>query len=257
LSALTVNINGSNRHTSGTLTVNGQNVNGSGSQSISGTILLKAGTARSSDVDEQSISKPSGSSGGNRVYLGSSATGDTPLGAGNLPSSSLTFDSNQDLSASGFKHEAAVVGGIASSDQTDYTSGYFPDGSTINYSGKDATQYLTFYFAKSTMSTFSVSITGSYSGLFIGLPGVSDSSSASPNATGGAWYNAFQLYDGSGNPGGTGNGAGCANGAIASGSSGSVSITLGTESTTNATNNVVLVRVKLGSSNSISALSVT
>lgn len=66
LSALTVNVNGTNRHTSGTLTVTGTNVNGSGSQSISGTILLKAGTARSTDVDEQNISKPSGSTGGNR-----------------------------------------------------------------------------------------------------------------------------------------------------------------------------------------------
>ena len=107
------------------------------------------------------------------------------------------------------------------------------------------------------MSTFSISITGTYTGLLIGLPGVSDSNSTSPNAIGGAWYDAFTLYDGSGNPGGTGNGAGCANGSIASGSSGSVSITLGTESTSNATNNVVLVRIKLGSSDSISALSVS
>tara|TARA_B100000902_G_scaffold223685_1_gene212517 strand:- start:1732 stop:3570 length:1839 start_codon:yes stop_codon:yes gene_type:complete len=257
LSALTVNINGSNRHTSGSLTVTGTNVNGSGSQSPSGTILLKAGTARSTDVDEQTISKPSGASGGNRVYLGSSATGDTPLGAGNLPSSSLTWDSTQDLTASGYAHEAAVVGGIMSSDQTDYTSGYWPDGNAIDYSGKDAAQYFTFYWAKSAVSTFSISITGTYSGLYIGLPGVSDSNSTSPNATGGAWYDAFTLYDGSGNPGGTGNGAGCGNGAVASGSSGSVAITLGTESTTNATNNVVLVRVKLGSSNSISAISVS
>lgn len=257
LSALTVNVNGTNRHTSGTLTVTGQNVNGSGSQSISGTILLKAGTARSTDVDEQNISKPSGSTGGNRVYLGASATGDTPLGAGNLPSSSLTWDSNQDISATGFKHEAGVVAGMLTRNQTDYTSGHFPDGSTIDYSGKDATQYMTFYFAKSTLSTFSISITGSYTGLFIGLPGVSDSNAISPNATGGAWYNAFALYDGSGNPGGTGNGAGCGNGAVASGSSGSVAITLGTQSTTNATNNVVLVRVKLAGSDSISAISVS
>ena len=257
LSALTVNVNGTNRHTSGTLTVTGTNVNGSGSQSISGTILLKAGTARSTDVDEQNISKPSGSTGGNRVYLGASATGDTPLGAGNLPSSSLTWDSNQDISATGFKHEAGVVAGMLTRNQTDYTSGHFPDGSTIDYSGKDATQYMTFYFAKSTLSTFSISITGSYTGLFIGLPGVSDSNAISPNATGGAWYNAFALYDGSGNPGGTGNGAGCGNGAVASGSSGSVAITLGTQSTTNATNNVVLVRVKLAGSDSISAISVS
>jgi len=257
LSALTVNINGSNRHTSGSLTVTGTNVNGSGSQAISGTILLKAGTARSSDVDEQNISIPSGATGGNRVDLGSSATGDTPLGAGNLPSSSLTWDSTQDLTASGYAHEAGVVAGILSSDQTDYTSGYWPDGNAIDYSGKDATQYMTFYFAKSALSTFSISITGSYSGLFIGLPGVSDDNSISPNATGGAWYDAFTAYDGSGNPGGAGNGAGCGNGGVASGSSGSVAITLGTQSTTNATNNVVLVRVKLGSSDSISAISVS
>tara|TARA_B100000963_G_scaffold37394_1_gene27908 strand:+ start:2489 stop:4327 length:1839 start_codon:yes stop_codon:yes gene_type:complete len=257
LSAMTVNINGTNRHTSGSLTATGTNVNGSGSQSISNTILLKAGTARSSDVDEQNISKPSGASGGNRVYLGSSGTGDNPLGAGNLPSASLTWTSTQDLTASGFAHEAAVVGGILSSDQTDYTSGYWPDGNAIDYSGKDAAQYFTFYWAKSAVSLFNISITGDYSGLLIGLPGVSDSNAISPNAVGGAWYNAFALYDGSGNPGGTGNGAGCGNGAAATGSSGSVAITLGTQSTTNATNNVVLIRIKLGASDSISAISVS
>ena len=253
LSAMTVNVNGTNRHTLGTLTATGTNVNGSGTLGQFGTpnktILLKAGTARSSDIDEQNISIPSGSTGGNRVYLGSSATGDTPLGAGNLPSSSLTWDSNQDLSATGYKHEATVVGGRLRADQTDYTSGYLPSGNTIDYSGKDATQYMTFYFAKSTLSTFSISISGNYSGLFIGLPGVSDSNAISPNATGGAWYDAFSLYDGSGNPGGAGNGAGCANGGVASGSSGSVNITLGTQSTTNATNNVVLIRIKYAVSN--------
>lgn len=257
LSNVTVNINGSNRHTSGTLTVTGTNVNGSGSQSISGTILLKAGTARSTDVDEQNISVPSGATGGNRVWLGASGTGDSPLGAGNLPSSSLTWDSDQDLSAANFTHESAVVGGILSNDQNDYTSGYWPDINVIDYSGKPDAQYFTFYFAKSALSSFSVSITGSYSGLWIGLPGVSDDASTSPNAVGGAWYNAYALYDGSGNPGGTGNGAGCASGSIASGSSGSVSITLGTESTTNSTNNVVLVRVRLNASDSISAISVS
>ena len=81
------------------------------------------------------------------------------------------------------------------------------------------------------------------------MPGVSDSNAISPNATGGAWYDAFSLYDGSGNPGGAGNGAGCANGGVASGSSGSVNITLGTQSTTNATNNVVLIRIKYAVSN--------
>ena len=257
LSALTVNINGTNRHTSGSLTATGTNVNGSGSQSISNTILLKAGTARSSDIDEQNHNIPSGASGGNRVYLGSGATGDNPLGAGNLPSSSLTWTSTQDLTASGFAHEAAVVGGVLTSDQTDYTSGYWPDGNAIDYSGKDAAQYYTFYWAKSAVSTFSISITGSYTGLLIGLPGVSDSNAISPNATGGAWYDAFSLYDGSGNPGGTGNGAGCANGSAATGSSGSVAITLGTQSTTNATNNVVLIRIKLAASDSISAISVS
>lgn len=257
LSALTVNVNGTNRHTSGTLTVTGTNVNGSGSQSISGTILLKAGTARSTDVDEQNISIPSGSTGGNRVWLGSSATTATPLGAGNLPSSSLTWDSNQTLAHADYLHEAAVVGGFLTCNNVNYTSGYFPDSALLNYATKDSQQFFTFYFAKSTLSTFSISITGSYTGLFIGLPGVSDSNAISPNATGGAWYNAFALYDGSGNPGGTGNGAGCGNGAVASGSSGSVAITLGTQSTTNATNNVVLVRVKLAGSDSISAISVS
>ena len=87
------------------------------------------------------------------------------------------------------------------------------------------------------------------------MPGVSDNAGTSPEALGGAWWDAFELYNGAGVPGRTGDApAGCANSAPATGSTGTVNITFGSESSTNATNNRVLVRVRLQSGDTLTRI---
>ena len=205
----------------------------------------------SSRVDEDNIPM-TGLSSSDRVFLGASFTGNTP--AGPLPAAPSAWVSTQDLTAAGYAHEAVVRGGIIRRDQTNYTAaGWLPTG--LDYSGKDTSQYITFSWTQTAKSNFSISITGSYSGLWVGLPGISDDNATSPEALGGAWWDAFQLYNGAGVPGRTGDApAGCANGSAATGGSGTVNVTFGTESSTNATNNRCIVRLRLDAGDSISRI---
>ena len=243
-----VNVNGTNVHTKGTLTYTAMNVNGSGSASPSTIVLVKNGTAPSTSVDEMSIpvtglgSSPNGS---NAARVGM-ANGDTP--------SNATTAWNQ--SAALQTYDAAVVAGVLSCNQTNYTTGYLPVGP--NLSGQAATQYVTFSFNRTALSQFKINVTGSYAGCWISLPGVSDSTLISPNALGHAWWSMFSLYDGAGVPGGAGDSiAGCALGTAMAGATGVYTVTFGTQSSTNATGNTILVRFKLTAGQSITALSFT
>lgn len=217
-------------------------------------LLVKTSNYSGNKVYEDRVAASSAT--GYRYYLGSGFTGDTPSGTLVAPTSS-NWNSTQDLSASGYTHEAVVVAGDLKHDTTNYTIGFIPV-STVDYSLKDASQYFTFVFNQATLSSFSIDITGTYSGLWVALPGVSDNSEISPNALGGNWWDAFALYNGSGVPGRTGDtSAGCATGSVASGSSGTVNITFGTQSSSNSTNNAVIVRIKLTAGQSITAMYVT
>ena len=230
LDTLNFTLNSNNQHTMGYLGITGKNVNGTSTQFniTSPYILIKRGTAQATQIDENAIVGSSVNAA--RTYLGSGFTGDTP--AGPLPTGAASWTSSQDLSGAGYLHEAAVVGGVLTRDLTNYTTGFLPTN-TVNYSTKNASQYFTFVFTKSALSNFSMNITGTYSGLWIGLPGISDDNGQSPNALGGAWWNAFALYNGSGIPGRVGDvSAGCATGAVASGTTGSVAITFGAATST-------------------------
>ena len=253
LSTVTFSPNDSNNHgTCPDLRFRLRNANGfSGYTTFnSNDINYMVGTT-SSRVDEDNIPM-TGLSSSDRVFLGASFTGNTP--AGPLPASPSAWVGTQDLTAAGYAHEAVVRGGIIRRDQTDYTAaGWLPQG--LNYSGKDTSQYITFSWTQTAKSNFSITITGTYGGLWVGLPGVSDDNATSPEALGGAWWDAFQLYNGAGVPGRTGDApAGCANGSAATGTSGTVNITFGTESSTNSTNNRCIVRVRLDAGDEISRI---
>ena len=243
-----VNVNGTNIATSGTITLTATNVNGTGSVSNSTIILVKNGTAPATAVDEMSVpvtglgSSPN-SNYANRVGM---ANGDTPS------NSTSTWVQSASLNA----WDAAVVGGVLSCNQTNYTTGYLPVGP--NLSSQNSVQYVTFAFERAPLSLFKINVTGTYAGVWISLPGVSDNSSISPNALGGAWWSAFKSYDGAGVPGGLGDTiAGCALGSVMTGSSGTFQITFGTASSTSATGNTILVRFRLNAGQSITALSFT
>ena len=253
LNAVTFSPNDSNNHgTCPDVRFRLRNANGFSSYNTftGNDVNYMVGTT-SSRVDEDNIPM-TGLSSSDRVFLGSSFTGNTP--AGPLPAAPSAWVGTQDLTAAGYAHEAVVRGGIIRRDQTNYsTGGWLPQG--LDYTGKDTSQYITFSWTQTAKSNFSITITGTYGGLWVGLPGVSDDNATSPEALGGAWWDAFQLYNGAGVPGRAGDApAGCANGSAATGSSGTVNITFGTESSTNSTNNRCIVRVRLDAGDEISRI---
>jgi hypothetical protein len=151
-------------------------------------------------------------------------------------------------------YEASVVAGVLSNDVTDYATGYLPVGPDYS-TGRAGAQYATFAFDRSALSAFKIIVSGSYAGCWVKLPGVTDQSNISPNAPNG-WMNAFASYTGAGVPGNSADTtAGCALGGVMTGASGTFQITFGTQSSTNATGNQVLVRLKLNAGQSITALS--
>jgi hypothetical protein len=225
--------------------------------SVAGDNILVYTTALEGGNKPHEVQVNGSSADAYRHYLGSGFTGDTPSGSITAPTAS-NWDSSQLLNAAGYEHEAVVVAGAIKHDTTNYTTGHIPTTTGADYSTKDASQYVTYVFNQATLSSISLSISGNYSGLWVSLPGISDDAGQSPNALGGNWWDAFALYNGSGVPGRTGDtNAGCAVGSAASGSSGTVDITFGTASSTNATNNAVIVRIKLTAGQSISAISIS
>jgi hypothetical protein len=146
-------------------------------------------------------------------------------------------------------------------DVTNYSSGYLPAGP--NRSGDTGTQYLTFAFRRTVVANFDINITSSgITGLWIAAPGTGIDSASGING----WLDSSITYGGSGVPGSdTGNGGNGSNGcAFTSGDriaastslSGGYTMTLGAENMTNATSNVVLVRIAVASGQTISALSI-
>lgn len=230
------------------LTINAANMNGTGSATPAEKILVNKGSA-GGKVDEMGIPVTIAVNGGpsatvaTRVVM---AGGDTPA---DNKSALTTGDWN---SASATQtYDAAVVGGVLANDRVNYSTGYLPAGP--DRSGHDAVQYITFMFRRTAVSKFDISVTGSYTSMQVKLPGLTEANTSATNG----WLSMSTLYGGAGYAGDTngGNGSlGCALGAVASGS-GSWTCTFGTLSSTNAANNIVLVRFKLAAGQSISALS--
>ena len=147
---------------------------------------------------------------------------------------------------------------------TDLSSGYLPVGPDLN-TGRDGgeAQYYTFAFRRTTMANFNLTMSGKVSGMFIAAPGTAIDSASGLNG----WLDCSSTYGGSGVPGSnTGAGGNGSNGcAFNSGdrvvdnttySGQEFTFTLGTENATNATGNVILVRIKLNSGDSVTALAI-
>ena len=149
--------------------------------------------------------------------------------------------------------------GVLKHDTTDYSTGFLPVGP--NRSGDTGTQYFTFAFRRQVAANFDINITSAgISGLWIAAPGTGIDSTSGLNG----WLRADTAYAGAGVPGsGTGgNGSdGCAfNNSdriqASTALSGGYTMTLGEENMSNATGNVVLVRIALASGQSVSSLSI-
>lgn len=243
---LTVNVNGSNVFAVGTVQAVLKNVNGASSAAnVAATNILAMIGTQSGKVYEMNVPVTNLGSipNNNNAVRVNLPTGNTPVGA------HTSFVSADALAS----YEAAVVAGVLKNDTTNYSTGYLPAGP--DYSTKDAAQYVTFMFQRAAVSKFSITIAGSYAGCWVKLPGVSDDAGVSPNAVNG-WWNMYQPYSGAGVPGRAGDpNAGAAAAAVMAGAGGTYSVTFGTQSSTNSTNNVILVRFRLNAGQSITALS--
>jgi hypothetical protein len=242
MTAQTFTVGGAINDRAQKITVTATNPNGSGNAQSATNLIVLTGT---SGVREANIAGPGTTA---RVHM--EATGDTPTNI-----TTTAWSNTQDLTVAGFTHEAVIVGGQIRADKTDYSTGYLPVG--INYSTKDDAQYITFSIKQGSKSSVAVTVTGTYQGVWVALPGVSTNQTKSPEALGDAWWDGMALYSGAGVPGRSGDtAAGCAAGTLpARTGTQTYTLTFGTESSSNSTANEILVRFRLNAGQAISAIS--
>jgi len=197
------------------------------------------------NVDEDAIECTVGSlTGGSATRVKAGATGDNPTPA----YTAWTGGSAGSIDT----YEAAVRGGDLRHDTTNYSAGgYLPVGP--NYSSHGASQYFQFQFIQASISEFQISYTGSLAGCWVCMP---DNSTWTTSLSGtNGWANMFAAYKGSGVP--TSAEPGCSSGGVMDTNGGTFTCVFGTESSSNDSNNRVLIRFKLTSGNSISDISLS
>lgn len=220
------------------------------------TILYKTGTANT--VEETAIPVSVSLGGGYstnawRIVNPDAGTAvDNPVYTG----SEAAFNSQ---TGPFYTTDATVSANRLKFDQTNYSTGYLPVGPNLSTQG--ASQYFTFKFQRTTVSKFDIAITATgIAGMWVALPGVSETSYASPTN---GWWNMNVAYAGSGAPGtgaGSNGSAGCSLGGLVplnTALAGAYTATFGTLSSSSSTSNEIYVRIKLTSGQSISALSIT
>jgi len=265
LGNLEVGITTSSVRTIDRVKVRARNCNGAGSYSEN-TTNIQVHKSAQSGISEIAIAVADAlgatyDDDGIRIADFLSETTDTPSYTG-----STNFYTNDPYSESSDPgvagtREATIRLGVLKHDTTDYSTGYLPVGP--DRSSDTGTQYFTFAFRRSNMANFDINITSTgIAGLWIAAPGTAIDSASGLNG----WLRADTTYGGSGVPGSdTGNGGNGSDGcAFTSGDriatstslSGGYTMTLGTENGSNATGNVVLVRIALTSGQSVTALSV-
>ena len=242
------------------------NVNGTGGYAELTSPKIQVHTANPTGFSDTTVTV-SGSLG-NGTYTDSglriadflSATTDTPSfnGATNYYTNNV-WQGNEAVSGT---QEATVRLGTLKHDTTDYSTGYLPVGP--DRSSDNGRQYYTFAFRRQVVANFDVTINSStgIAGLWIAAPGTTVDTASGANG----WIDGTSQYLGVGVPGantsGGGNGSdGCAlTGAdvIPTGSSinNSYTLTLGSENMSNATGNVVLVRIGLDGFQTLNSISV-
>ena len=197
------------------------------------------------NVDEDAIECTVGSlTGGSATRVKAGASGDTPS------PTFATWDGN--AAGTPAVYEAIVRGGDLRHDQTNYASGYLPAGPNLS-SGRSGTQYFQFQFIQSAISQFNISYTGSLAGCFVCMPDNSTWTSGLSNTNG--WADMFQAYIGAGVPNNAN--PGCASGGVMDTNGGTFTCVFGSESSSNDSNNRVLIRFKLTDGNSISDISLS
>jgi hypothetical protein len=248
-----------------TLRIRARNSAGTGSYATNST-KVQVHTATQSGINEIAIAVADAlgngvyTDDGKRIFDFSAETTNTPSfnGSTNFYTNN-PYTESSDPGVQGTK-ESTIRLGILKHDTTNYSTGFLPVGP--NRSGDTGTQYFTFAFRRQVVANFDINITSStgVSGVWIAAPGTQIDSTSGLNG----WLRADTAFAGSGVPGSGvgGNGSdGCASNSgdrilPSTALSGGYTMTLGSENMSNATGNVVLVRIALSSGQSITNLSV-
>lgn len=204
------------------------------------TFNIMGGTARTNVMDEDNILVSNLGSGAGNAYRVGDLTGNNPV-------------SNQqdwDPLATPDAHEAIVVGGVLKHDRTDYSVGYRPVGPDLSGRSVDP-QYAEFEIKRSGVSQFTITYSGSCSGCWVTMPNNTTWQTSLSGTNG--WADMFQAYKGSGVP--TSAEPGCSSGGLMDNNGGSFTCVFGTESSSNDSENSILVRWKLAEGQSITSMS--
>ena len=260
----TINITTNSVKAVETLKFKANNVNGSSSYAELTNTAIQVHTANPTGIIEDDI--PVVSTLGNGVITDDairiadfiSSTTDTPAISSSTNYTSTPFTGA--ISVSGTQ-EATVRWGTLKHDTTDYSTGFLPVGP--DRSADTGSQYFTFAFRRQVVANFNISINSTgIAGLWIAAPGTGIDTASGLNG----WLDCTSQYAGAGVPGSdTGNGGNGSDGCALTGSdtvptgssiNSSYTMTLGAENMSNATNNVVLVRVALASGKQITSISI-
>ena len=142
---------------------------------------------------------------------------------------------------------------------TDLSTGYLPAGPDLA-TGRSGSQFFFGAFTRTARSSITVTISGIIRGLYFALPGTTIDAASSLNG----WIDASIAYNGSGVPGANtgsgGNGSnGCAVGTLVplgtAISAQTYTISFGTASSTNSTNNQILFSIALNSGDTVTSWS--
>ena len=268
LGALAVPLTSSSRRSIQTIKMRARNANGTSSYSETATkIQLYTNSLLTLDNEAGGITVADSLGAGFdddavRIAGFGSLSGDTPSLFDSSNANYYTDSAWSGAVTVAGTNEAISRFGTIKHFTTDLSSGYLPAGPDLN-TGRSGAQYYTFAFRRTTMANFNLTMSGKVSGMFIAAPGTAIDSASSLNG----WLDCSTTYGGSGVPGAnTGSGGNGSNGcAFNSGdrvvdgttySGQEFTFTLGTENATNATGNNILVRIKLESGDSITALSI-
>ena len=205
-------------------------------------INIMGTTGRPNQIDEDSVligSSLGAGTNGTRTQAGS-GDNPTPIYTSWYGGSAGSLDT----------YEAVVRGGTLRHDETDYSL-YLPSGPDLSDGSRSGAQYYQIEFIRSALSGFSITVVGSYDGCWVCMPDNSNWTTGLSNTNG--WADMFVAAPASGVPR-NGN-DGCSSGGAMNGSSGTFACVFGTESSTNDTNNRILVRFKLTSGQSITSMS--
>ncbi len=221
-----------------------------GTPSYTGSILLYSGTSSGNKPDELILPTTLTGLTGNIVRTFSLSANDNPT------YTSGDYAGIWAQAATLPLYEAAIVGGVLSHNQIDYTTGYFPSATQPNYSvGRSGAQYITYKVTRATTggAWVTINITGTYAGLWMNVP--TNTTWTTANSATNGWSNGQVAYAGAGVPG-TGAGGNGTNGCGAPGSTSSArKLTLGTVNTAQSSDNVILIRFRLDAGQSITSLS--